>query len=247
LLDLLTSPEVFSESLASLASEAIHEASVRTLSENGYLSEPGALDSFELSLALHAASPKLEAFYQYYQDHKLAQTPLIDGELLDDCSGSWVDWYGHRVCSVDTLRHLVEVKTLEAANDTMAFVCVDILTTRRRARWLNFLILRCSLMNQSKLLSFDHVHPPESGSLRSPSKTAILYGSVASPNFRSLHDYLFSLSRENPPRLQYVYRHIPPEGGGMVPNYLSGYGVTLDLKKMDYLALDDRKHSRSSE
>ena len=99
-------------------------------------------------------------------------------------------------------------------------------------------------MNQSKLLSFDHVYPPESGSLHSPSKTAILYASVTSPNFRSLHSYLFTLSRETPPRLRYVYRHVPPEGGPVAPNHLSGFGVTLDLKKMDYLALDDRKHSR---
>ena len=120
---------MFPDSLASLPSEAIHEASVRILLENGYFAQPGALETFELSLALHAASPKIETFFQFYRDHKLSQIPIVDGELLEDCTGSWVDWYGHRVCTVDTLRHLVEVKTLEAANDTKAFVCVDILIT----------------------------------------------------------------------------------------------------------------------
>jgi UDP-glucose:glycoprotein glucosyltransferase len=57
---------------------------------------------------------------------------------------------------------------------------------------------------------------------------------------------MYSLAQETPPRLQYVYRHIPPENRQELPNYLSGYGVTLDLKKMDYLALDDRKHSPGS-
>jgi hypothetical protein len=36
-------------------------------------------------------------------------------------------------------------------------------------------------------------------------------------------------------------RHIPPSDRGLSErNILSGYGVSLDLKKMDYLALDDR-------
>ncbi|KAF8587209.1 glycosyltransferase family 24 protein [Ramaria rubella] len=223
LLDLLTSPEVFPQPLASLTPEAIHDASVQTLVKNGYLSEPGALESFELSLSLHAASPKIEAYYQYFRDHRLAETPLVDEELTDDCTGSWVEWYGRRVCSVDTLRHLVEVDTLDAGNDTNRSVCVD-----------------------TKLLSFEHVYPPTSGVLYPPKKTAILYGDTTSNNFRNLHDYIYALSKENPPRLQYIYRHIPPNDEGAGPSHLSGYGVTLDLKKMDYLALDDRRHSRRS-
>lgn len=40
--------------------------------------------------------------------------------------------------------------------------------------------------------------------------------------------------------MQYIFRPIPPEGSANEKTHLSGYGVTLDLKKMDYLALDDR-------
>jgi UDP-glucose:glycoprotein glucosyltransferase len=72
----------------------------------------------------------------------------------------------------------------------------------------------------------------------------ILYGDVTSTNLRSLHSYIYSLATESPPRLQYIYRHIPPDIKNAAPVHLSGYGVTLDLKKMDYLALDDRKHSQ---
>ena len=124
-MDLLTSPDVFPQSLTSFTSEAIHDASVQTLLSNGYLSEPGALDTFELSLSLHASSPKIEAFYDYYHDHKLADVPFVDGELIDYCTGSWVDWYGRRVCSVDTLRRLSS--TLESGNLSSTFVCVDLL------------------------------------------------------------------------------------------------------------------------
>lgn len=100
---------------------------------------------------------------------------------------------------------------------------------------------------QTKLLPFDHVYPPASGLLYLPSRTAILYGDITSPNFRSLHNYMYALAKEDPPRIQYVYRHIPPRDGQTVTkSYLSGFGVTMDLKKMDYLALDDRGHSRDS-
>jgi len=49
-----------------------------------------------------------------------------------------------------------------------------------------------------------------------------------------------------PPKIQYVFRHVPPPKlteGLPKREYLSGYGVGLDLKKMDYLALDDRRTS----
>ena len=45
--------------------------------------------------------------------------------------------------------------------------------------------------------------------------------------------------------MEYVFRHIPPETvDTSARNYLSGYNVVLDLKKMDYLALDDRHTKR---
>jgi len=46
--------------------------------------------------------------------------------------------------------------------------------------------------------------------------------------------------------VQYIFRPIPPKGPVSEKSYLSGYGVTLDLKKMDYLSLDDRLAHRKS-
>jgi UDP-glucose:glycoprotein glucosyltransferase len=69
---------------------------------------------------------------------------------------------------------------------------------------------------------------------------AILYASLQSSNFRGLHSHLLKLSSGSTPRVQYIFRPIPPKGPAREKTYLSGYGVTLDLKKMDYLALDDR-------
>ena len=74
-----------------------------------------------------------------------------------------------------------------------------------------------------------------------PLKTAVLYATLDSPNFRELHSYLYAAARARTPHLTYVFRPIPPAPVDPAERtYLSGYGVALDLKKMDYLAVDDR-------
>ncbi|KZV59237.1 hypothetical protein PENSPDRAFT_695308 [Peniophora sp. CONT] len=67
----------------------------------------------------------------------------------------------------------------------------------------------------------------------------LLHGPLTSPNFRELHAHLLALARQRTPRLEYVYRPIP-QGVKEDRTNLSGYGVTLDVKKTDYLVLDDR-------
>jgi UDP-glucose:glycoprotein glucosyltransferase len=43
--------------------------------------------------------------------------------------------------------------------------------------------------------------------------------------------------------VDYVFRHVPPakRGSDQPRSTLSGWGVALDLKKTDYLAVDDRR------
>lgn len=103
-----------------------------------------------------------------------------------------------------------------------------------------------STPKKAKLLPFDHVFPEPGSTLFTPLRTAILYADVTSPNFRDLHEYLMASAMKLPPKIQYVFRHVPPPKlteGLPKREYLSGYGVGLDLKKMDYLALDDRRTS----
>lgn len=70
---------------------------------------------------------------------------------------------------------------------------------------------------------------------------AVLYANLTSPNFRELHTELLALSTALPPKLTYIFRYIPPNYDGRITReYLSGYGVGLDLKKTDYLVMDDR-------
>ena len=95
-----------------------------------------------------------------------------------------------------------------------------------------------------KILTFDHIFPPPHLIVDRPPRTAILYASLTSPNFRELHTYLLKIVNKPDPQVEYVFRHMPPTARSNGRSYLSGYGVALDIKKMDYLALDDR-HSSS--
>ena len=73
-----------------------------------------------------------------------------------------------------------------------------------------------------------------------PPRTAIFYASLTSPNFRELHNYLARITDQPDPRVEYVFRYVPPKQTTGPKSGLSGYGVALDLKKTDYLAVDDR-------
>ena len=101
-----------------------------------------------------------------------------------------------------------------------------------------------SLQTRPKILTFDHIFPPPNSILDRPPRTAILYGSLTSPNFRELHTHLLQIANKPDAHVEYIFRHIPPTARSDGRSHLSGYGVALDLKKMDYLALDDR-HSAS--
>ncbi|KAF7307809.1 hypothetical protein MKEN_01141000 [Mycena kentingensis (nom. inval.)] len=200
-----------------LSDEAVHQYVLQVAVSNGLLPELGALAAVEMNLGLHAATPKIEAFYQYYASN-------VHGP---DC-GSWVDWYGEQVCDLKKLSHLAGIETIDSS---------DNFTT--------------STFSPPKLLPFDHVHPSPARTFDRPPRTAILYGSLDSPNFRDLHTYLYSLADKSSASLEYVFRPIPSGTPTMTRNSLSGYGVALDLKKMDYLALDDRntgtRHAASPE
>ncbi|EJC97612.1 uncharacterized protein FOMMEDRAFT_171561 [Fomitiporia mediterranea MF3/22] len=200
-------------SLDTLSPEAIHQATLKTATLLGYLQDPESYASVELQIALHAAAPKVQAFYQFYVDQKYPT-------LGEEC-GSWVEWYGERVCDLDTLVRFAGHEMIDADEQITNTTYI-----------------------RPKLLPFDHILPDPSRSLEPPPRTAIFYASPTSRNFRELHSYLYKLASTPKPRVEYVFRHIPtlPDGDESIgKSYLSGYGVALDLKKTDYLAVDDRR------
>jgi UDP-glucose:glycoprotein glucosyltransferase len=93
--------------------EATYQAILQTALEAGYLSEPGLVSAVQLDLALHVSGPKVQAFYQHYENG-----PSNIGSV---CGGlSWVDWYGVPVCDIDTLARLVGHETVEPTGGSQA-------------------------------------------------------------------------------------------------------------------------------
>jgi len=96
-----------------------------------------------------------------------------------------------------------------------------------------------------KTLTFDHVYPSPVRELESPPRTAIFYASLSSSNFHEIHSYLIRLAGHPSPRVEYIFRPVPSTNKSAERSSLTGYGVAMDLKKMDYLAVDDRKMHKS--
>ena len=101
----------------SLTPEAVYQAALEVAASGGLLSKPGSLAAVELNLALHSATPTIEAFHQYYEN--LNQWV--------EC-GSWVDWYGQVVCDVEELARLAGVETLDANTTEKKYVvCLPVI------------------------------------------------------------------------------------------------------------------------
>ncbi|KAF8268079.1 UDP-glucose:Glycoprotein glucosyltransferase-domain-containing protein [Lactarius quietus] len=205
-----------------LSPEAQQQLALQTALSAGYLAKPGALEAVQAQLALHAANPKLVAFYEHYSDNARGTRNNVsrDADAADSCD-SWVDWYGEVVCEVERLVHLTGPETLDPSESSSFSFSEP--------------------FSKPHTLAFDHIYPTPGQASSGPPRTAILYASVESTNFRQLHSHLLRLSSAPTPRVQYIFRPIPADGVVGEKGYLSGYGVTLDLKKMDYLALDDRR------
>ncbi|KAG8741941.1 hypothetical protein FRC10_002252 [Ceratobasidium sp. 414] len=173
----------------------VYHTALALLQARGFLTELSALSSYEKSLALHSAAPKIQAFYQLFGD-----TPRPA-----EC-GSWIEWAGKQLCGPE------EMEALFKDTGSSSFI---------------------------RLFPFDHVQKQSDAECSTP---LVFYASLSSQNFYPLHSYLRSKAIR--PDFCYVMRYVPPENTPILDekdrNFLSGYGVALDLKKMDYLALDDR-------
>jgi UDP-glucose:glycoprotein glucosyltransferase len=86
--------------------EALLAASIDLITSHDQLAGPGSLATFKQALALHTATPKIEAFFKYYE------TGVDERSYGVEACGSWVEWRGRGFCGVDELRRDVEL-TLE--------------------------------------------------------------------------------------------------------------------------------------
>lgn len=197
--------------------EALLEASVDLITSHELLAGPGSLATFKQALALHTATPKIEAFFKYYE------TAVDERSFGVEGCGSWVEWRGRGFCGVDELRRDVEL-TLEGAQ-AILYVCkVDEADDRQ---------------TKPKILAFDHVSPSVA-----PVSTAIFYFDPQGRESSALLNYLTRHAATDS-SFQFIVRYRPVVGrSGDSARYhsLSGYGAEMVLKKMDYLAVDDRQY-----
>ena len=92
----------------------------------GFLSKPGSVELVQMQLALHSATPRISAFYSYYEDRCRELGGKRDAE---ECE-SWVDWYGEVVCDGDRLAELAGDDTLNASktNDSDLYVASSVIS-----------------------------------------------------------------------------------------------------------------------
>jgi UDP-glucose:glycoprotein glucosyltransferase len=72
---------------------------------------------------------------------------------------------------------------------------------------------------------------------------AILYADITAPQFKSWHDMLSKTAKEG--KTSYRIRHKPSNKASKSPLVVNGYGVELQLKRTDYIVIDDRQKDES--
>jgi len=78
------------------------------------------------------------------------------------------------------------------------------------------------------------------------SKTpAILYADIMSPSFRQFHKTISQTAKSG--KTSYRVRYRPSLSTPGFPLAVSGYGIALDLKRTDYIVIDDRKADDSDD
>jgi len=70
---------------------------IQTLQDDGHLSSPEALSSFQFAISIHSAAPRIEAHYQFYNTSVL---PSIQENTEAGCE-SWVHFNGRQYCTPD--------------------------------------------------------------------------------------------------------------------------------------------------
>jgi UDP-glucose:glycoprotein glucosyltransferase len=75
--------------------QELYTAFVDLLHNDGHITEPEALASFEFALSVRSAAPRIEAHYQFY---KTSVEPSLVAEQSSVCD-IWVSFGGKQYCS----------------------------------------------------------------------------------------------------------------------------------------------------
>ncbi|OMP84981.1 UDP-glucose:glycoprotein glucosyltransferase [Diplodia seriata] len=86
--------------------QAQYDAFLQLLQDDGHITDPDALSSFQFALSIHTAAPRIEAHYQFYNT---SVEPSLVPDQPDDCE-SWVLLNGKQYCSPDMDKEHGDVK-----------------------------------------------------------------------------------------------------------------------------------------
>lgn len=95
-------------------------------------------------------------------------------------------------------------------------------------------------MDRTYELPFDRILGNSSHALPS-----ILYADITSPSFAKFHKTLSKTAEEG--KTSYRVRHKPSPNASKSPLIVNGYGVELQLKRTDYIVIDDRPAEQGEE
>jgi UDP-glucose:glycoprotein glucosyltransferase len=71
----------------------------------------------------------------------------------------------------------------------------------------------------------------------------IVYADITAPRFKKFHKTVSRTAKEG--KTSYRVRHKPSLKGPKTPLVVNGYGVELQLKRTDYIVIDDRQAAQS--
>ncbi|XP_078173674.1 EMS-MUTAGENIZED BRI1 SUPPRESSOR 1 [Carex rostrata] len=196
---------------------------------------------FELSLTLRSASPRLVLYKQLAEDSLSLLTS--EGVALEQSSeeSTGQGEFLHKPASIPRGTCCWVDTGSELLFNTPDFV---LWLEKKSSGGENSL-------DQPELFDFDHIYPHS----RAGSPVAVLYGAVGTECFKEFHTILADASDKG--KIKYALRPVLPSGCQSKSSYcsavgsidavtLSGYGVELALKNMEYKAMDDTAIKKGS-
>ncbi|KAK7516175.1 UDP-glucose:glycoprotein glucosyltransferase-like protein [Phyllosticta citriasiana] len=93
----------------------LYDAFLKLLQDDGHITDPAALSSFQFALSIHSAAPRIEAHYQFYST---SVEPSLQAAQGQDCE-AWALQNGKQFCSSDLAQQYGGVR--EARTDDLPF------------------------------------------------------------------------------------------------------------------------------
>ncbi|KAK7532863.1 UDP-glucose:glycoprotein glucosyltransferase-like protein [Phyllosticta citribraziliensis] len=93
----------------------LYDAFLKLLQNDGHITDPAALSSFQFALSIHSAAPRIEAHYQFYNT---SVEPSLQAAQGQDCE-VWALQNGRQFCSSDLAQEHGAVR--EARTDDLPF------------------------------------------------------------------------------------------------------------------------------